>query len=74
MISQNLLNVVSYRPIVWVSVIFSILKMHTYVSVTNNQQSFSEGTTQMAEMILIAPGGRISYVSHINFVYVWNTR
>ena len=35
---------------------------------------FSEGATQMAEMILIAPGGRISYVSHIYFVYVWNTR
>ena len=35
---------------------------------------FPEGATQMAEMILIAPGGRISYVSHIYFVYVWNTR
>ena len=39
-----------------------------------NVGQFSEGATQMAEMILIAPGGRISYVSHIYFVYVWNTR
>ena len=38
------------------------------------QQSYSEGATQKAEMILIAPGGRISRVVHIYFVYMWNTR
>ena len=48
--------------------------MYMFPPILPAQQSFSEGATQMAEMILIAPGGRISYVSHIYFVYVWNTR
>ena len=46
MISQNLLNVLSYRPIVWVSVIFSVLKMHTYVIVQKKHVSFVPSNTK----------------------------
>ena len=52
----------------------NVVNVHVSPILPAQQSFFSEGATQMAEMILIAPGGRISRVSHIYFVYVWNTR